>query len=97
MAFDFAMFNKPCIFINYDQDFQNDKNWSVNTIYNFQHFHSMENKKAVVWLNNKEEIIKKIRLSLNKTNNNEMLQWKETVIGNYLMASKNIKKQLNLS
>lgn len=97
MAFDFAMFNKPCVFINYDQEFQNDKNWSINTIYNFQHFHSMENKKAVVWLNNKEEIIKKIRLSLNKKNNSEMLQWKETVIGDYLMASKNIKKQLNLS
>ncbi len=55
MAFDFGMFQKPCIFINYDV--KKDSNWSVDTIYRFQHFKSMPSKKAVYWFNSNEEII----------------------------------------
>jgi hypothetical protein len=54
MAFDFGMFGKPCIFINYDHVV--DKNWSVHTIYKFQHFRSMPSRDAVYWLNSKDAI-----------------------------------------
>jgi hypothetical protein len=92
MAFDFAMFNKPCVFINYDQKNKNEIDWSVQTIYNFQHFSSMPNEKAVIWLNNKTEIVEK--LILTKHNATFMQQWKEIVLGDYKDASKKIKKNL---
>ncbi len=58
MSHDFAVYNKPCLFIKYDQK-KNEK-WSVETIYKFQHFRSMGDLDAVAWINNKEEIKEKI-------------------------------------
>jgi len=97
MAFDFAMYGKPCIFINYDSENKANPHWSVDAIYKFQHFRSMPDKKAVIWLNNKAEIIDKIRLGLASGINPEMKAWQQIVIGDDRNASKNIKKQLNLS
>lgn len=65
MGFDFAMFNKPCVFINYDQDNKTVKDWSVKTIYNYQHFRSMPDSDAVIWLNSKKEIVSKITFQKN--------------------------------
>jgi hypothetical protein len=94
MAFDFAMYNKPCVFINYDQENKNTPDWSVKTIYQFQHFRSMPDEKAVIWLNNKAEIVEK----LIQTNHNSkiMQQWAAIVIGDYMGASKKIKENLQL-
>jgi len=94
MAFDFAMYNKPCIFINYDQVEKEVSNWSTNTIYQFQHFKSMPNKSAVYWLNNKQEIVIKIEKSLSLMDNKHMDIWKETILGDYQNASKNILEQI---
>lgn len=92
MAFDFAMFKKPCFFINYDQADQTDKNWSAKTIYQFQHFRSMPSKASVLWLNNKEEIIKKV---INIEYDDTLVQrWKEIVIGDHLNASSIIRNKL---
>lgn len=92
MAFDFAMFKKPCFFINYDQADQTDKNWSAKTIYRFQHFSSMPSKASVLWLNNKEEIIKKV---INIEYDDTLVQrWKEIVIGDHLNASSIIRNKL---
>ena len=92
MAFDFAMFKKPCFFINYDQADQTDKNWSAKTIYQFQHFSSMPSKASVLWLNNKEEIIKKV---INIEYDDTLVQrWKEIVIGDHLNASSIIRNKL---
>ncbi len=54
MAHDFAMFNKPAIYINYNQ--KHSVNWSIDTIYKYQHFRSKENLEAVVLVNSKKEI-----------------------------------------
>lgn len=62
MSHDFAVYNKPCFFINYNQN--EDPNWSVETIYNFQHFRSMGKLDAVGWLNSRDEIKDKLLLSL---------------------------------
>lgn len=62
MAHDFAVFNKPCFYLNYDQ-FEVSE-WSVDTIYKFQHFRSMGQLDAVGWLNSKAEIKEKLENAL---------------------------------
>lgn len=94
MAFDFGMFDKPCVFINYDQENKKTQNWSVKTIYQFQHFKSMPNKEAVIWLNNKNEIVEKLIRSGHKSI--FMQQWVSIVLGDYKAASKSIRKTLQL-
>jgi len=81
MAFDFGMFNKPCVFINYDQQNQIDKNWSVKTIYKFQHFKSMPNNNCVLWLNSREEIISKIINKKNWLSKENCEKWFEIING----------------
>lgn len=60
MVFDFRMFNKPCVFINYDQKQKTVPEWSVRNIYKYQHFRSMPSDQSVVWLNDPAEIATKI-------------------------------------
>ena len=95
MAFDFAMFQKPCIYINYDQKNKLNPNWSVQTIYQFQHFKSMQNKDAVFWLNSKEEInqlLEKCKVGYNFKN---IEQWSSIVIENSENSSINISNLLS--
>lgn len=94
MAFDFGMFNKRCIFINYDQQNKTVKDWSVKTIYQYQHFRSMPSHNAVIWLNGKEEIVEKVTNS--EYDSNYMKLWKEIVIGDHLNASHSIKNKLKI-
>ena len=65
MVFDYAVFNKPCGFINYDVVNQKFPDWSVRKIYNFIHFRSMPSKDSVFWLDNPNEIAEKIEMMLN--------------------------------
>ena len=90
MAFDFAKFNKACIFINYDQRNKKVKDWSVKTIYQFQHFKSMPNQDAVIWLNNKEEIIDKIIYKKNWISTNSLMEWFNIIVGETNNASAKI-------
>lgn len=53
MAFDFAVNNKPCIYINYNVKKSNF--WNINTIYKFHHFRSMDGLSPVYFLDNNEE------------------------------------------
>lgn len=62
MVFDYAAHKKPCAFMNYNPEI-NDKNWSVEKIYNYVHFRSMPDD-AVVWINSPEEIADKIEMML---------------------------------
>ncbi|WP_296314976.1 hypothetical protein [Winogradskyella sp. UBA3174] len=64
MALDFATFNKPCLYLNYDTI--KDENWSTNFIYKFHHFKSMKGLDAVGWLNSKSEIKDSIKAVLDK-------------------------------
>lgn len=80
MVFDFVAFNKPCLYVNYDVANSKKPDWSSKTIYNFVHFRSMPDKKAVVWLNSKEEIAEKIEQTLkNKTTIPFAQDWFETI------------------
>jgi hypothetical protein len=95
MAFDFAMFNKPCVFINYDQRNKKVKDWSVKTIYQFQHFKSMPNQDAVIWLNSKEGIVNK--LTTIKMSSPAMIKWKEKVLGDYKSSSLKIREAIKIN
>lgn len=95
MAFDFAMFNKPCVFINYDQENKTVNDWSVKTIYNYQHFKSMPDSDAVIWLNSKEEIVDKLTFSKRCTES--MLRWKDIVLEDYNNSSDKIQKIIKTS
>jgi hypothetical protein len=56
MVFDYALFDKPCLFLNYDVENKLDVNWSSKKIYKFVHFRSMPSNNEVVWLESKDEI-----------------------------------------
>lgn len=92
MAFDFAMFQKPCIYINYDQKEKVNPNWSVDTIYNYQHFRSMPNTDAVYWWNSKDEINKILK---NVNYNKLMDEWSSIVLGRFKVSSIVIKKYIS--
>jgi hypothetical protein len=62
LALDFSNFNNPCLYLNYNQP-QSD-NWSVESIYRFQHFKSMDGLNPVGWINSKEEILEKVKRAL---------------------------------
>jgi hypothetical protein len=87
MAFDFGMYGKPCIYINYDHI--KDRNWSVDTIYKYQHFRSMPSQKAVYWFNNKTEIPEVITKALDAPNT-DIAIWYSIVNEHTEEASKNI-------
>lgn len=61
MVFDYACFNKPCMYINYDVEKQLDPEWSVKKIYKFIHFQSMPDKNAVIWINDPKVLDVQIR------------------------------------
>lgn len=67
MVFDYACFNKPCAYLNYDVANKIQADWSVSKIYNYIHFRSMPDKNAVIWLNSSDEIADKIKLALKKS------------------------------
>jgi hypothetical protein len=58
MALDFSNFNKPALFVNYNTTANS--SWSINEIYRFQHFKSMEGLKPVGWINSRDEIAEKV-------------------------------------
>ena len=60
MVFDYVAFGKPCMYLNYDVKPSHFPSWNVETIYKYVHFRSMPDKKAVIWINNPEEMTSKI-------------------------------------
>ena len=90
MAHDFAMFDKPAIYINYDQTHA--KEWSVKTIYAFQHFKSMEGLDAVNWVNSKNEIQNLLNKVLHTPElcSPDRKKWLEVITGLKKDVSKNV-------
>lgn len=80
MVFDYASYNKPCVYINYDVTTNTVSKWSVNKIYKFIHFRSMPSQNAVVWLNSPNEIESKIEILVSKNKDiKEAQKWFETI------------------
>jgi hypothetical protein len=55
MAADFAIFDKPAIYLNYNQN-RPESTWSIKNTYAFPHFRTINDLQPVHWLNEKKEI-----------------------------------------
>jgi CDP-glycerol glycerophosphotransferase (TagB/SpsB family) len=64
MVFDFAVFDKPCLFFNYNVEHKKDENWSIGKVYDFVHFRNMPTGKEVFWINSKDKIKCKLSKAL---------------------------------
>lgn len=80
MALDFATYNKPCLYLNYDV--VKDDNWSTEFIYKFHHFKSMKDLNAVGWINSESEIKDTILtvLDKNKSIGKDRKLWLEKLV-----------------
>lgn len=87
MAHDFAVLNKPCLYLNYDP--VKNSTFKVEDIYNFQHFRSLKKLNGVEWINAKSEIIEKISLALNHPNTIavDRNKWMEIIVQHPLNES----------
>lgn len=95
MALDFAHFDRPGVYINYDQPHA--QNWSVDTIYQFEHFKTMNGLDAVGWINSKDEILNVIRKAIEAPDSiaPDRLQWKKRITGTHkVLASEQIAEKL---
>lgn len=91
MAHDFAMFQKPAIYINYNT--VKSQHWNIKTIYQFQHFRSMQGLQPVLWLNSKEDISKVLIHSLEQPKLDNSA-WLNRIAEHRETASKNIANLL---
>lgn len=66
MAHDFAVYDKPCFYLNYDPI--DNSIYKVSNVYKFQHFKSLSGLDAVGWITNKSEIRDKIKKTLENPN-----------------------------
>jgi len=57
MVFDFAVFDKPCLFLNYNVEHKKDESWSIEKVYDFVHFRSMPTGKEVFWIKEKKHLL----------------------------------------
>ncbi len=64
MVFDFAVLDKPCLFLNYEVEHKNDESWNFAKVYDFVHFRSMPTGNEVFWITSKEEIGTKLKTAL---------------------------------
>jgi len=81
MVFDFAIFQKPCLFFNYNVELKEYENWSIEKVYNFVHFRSMPTGKEVIWLRSKKEIGPKLKVALENSHKTveEAKDWFEKI------------------
>ncbi len=96
MAHDFAVYNKPAVYINYDQP--DVKGWSAIINNKYQHFRSMPDNNCVVWLNSKKDIPNLVSKVLSEPDRiaESRGKWLETIAKHPLnKASFNIKDVLN--
>src|SRR5690606_1198247 len=64
MVFDYAVFDKPCLYLNYEVENKEDPSWTPQKVYDFVHFRSMPNGDEDIWLNFKEVIASKLEVAL---------------------------------
>lgn len=66
MAHDFAVYQKPCLYLKYNPVLN--PIYNINEVYQFQHFKSMGDLQAVGWINQKSEMKSKIHQALETPN-----------------------------
>jgi hypothetical protein len=61
MIFDFELFNKPCIYLNYTITERKNNNWRAQQVYKFVHFRSMPEVGCVFWANSRDDLLMRIK------------------------------------
>lgn len=95
MAHDFAVYDKPCLYVNYDC-VPNPK-VTMKEVYDFEHFRSMRRMNAVGWINSKKEIGDKIMQAIQSPKNvgPDRKKWLEKVVLHPLNnCSKNLVNEI---
>lgn len=95
MAHDFAVYNKPCLYINYDP--VNFSTFKVKDVYEFQHFRSMSGIHPVGWINNRLDFKEKIQIALDNSEKigTDRLQWMQKIVKYPLQNnSKNLVQEI---
>jgi hypothetical protein len=95
MAHDFAVFNKPCLYLNYDP--VSNSIFKVKEVYQFQHFRSMKELNAVGWIDSKSDFIPKIQAALSNPDSvgSDRLQWMQRIVNYPLQeSSANLAKEI---
>jgi len=98
MVFDYVIFKKPCIYINYDVNDCVNKEWTVKKIYNYIHFQSMPSKEAVLWCYNNKDLKQLFEKILNNELSNviEANKWFEKITEKPAhLASERIWNEIN--
>lgn len=98
MVFDYVIFKKPCIYINYDVNDCVNKEWTVKKIYNYIHFQSMPSKEAVLWCYNNKDLKQLFEKILNNELSNviEANKWFEKITEQPAhLASERIWNEIN--
>jgi hypothetical protein len=80
MAHDFAVMNKPCLYLNYNP--VPNSTLKVEDVYQFQHFRSMKGLEAVGWINSKSEFNSKITQALKQPEEigKDRKKWMEKIV-----------------
>jgi hypothetical protein len=97
MAHDFAVYNKPCLYLNYDP--VSNPTLKVKDVFAFQHFKSMNNLEAVGWITTKDDYLPKLKEALLVPENTgkDRLKWLETIVQHPLQDnSKKLVKEILL-
>lgn len=83
MALDFSCFDNIGLYLNYDQPHGTD--WSVDTIYKFQHFQTMAGLEAVGWINNRQDILSKIKQAIEAPESiaRDRQKWRKRVVADH--------------
>lgn len=56
MVFDAVCHQKPCAYVNYNHTTDSNCTWDIHAVYQYIHFNSMPNKKAVFWMDSPQQM-----------------------------------------
>ena len=81
MALDFSVFGNLAFYMKYDHEVK-PENWSVNTIYKFQHFQSMNGMTAVGYIVSPDEILRKVRAGIENPDDfaPDRMKWYQKIV-----------------
>ena len=91
MGLDFAMFNRPTLYVKYNHD-RNYPRWNMVDVYDLQHFKTLEGLDAVGWVNAEPELLPMMKKLLQhpETIGKDKLLWRKRITEDIVDAGKNI-------
>jgi hypothetical protein len=97
MGLDFAMFNKPTLYVKYNHD-KKYKKWDMVTVYDLQHFKTLGGLDAVGWVNAQSELLPMMRKLLQQPESigKDKLLWRKRITQDITDAGQRIGALLKI-